>query len=408
MSKKHNKEYILGLIDSFELSDGYRLVVYEDFDYVNSSTRVELVDNLGYRYEKTCQLIINAINKGKRFSIVNRNKYVEENIRLFVELNCPDITFISYKQGKPNKVKYRCIKGHIGERDINYLFNLKNNVCSECNKRTITMELIISEFKERGYDVLVNKTIFKKSSTRVFYICPKHGEKNIIYDSFNSGCGCDECGRENVIKSNKYSYEEFKEEYELLNITKYRLLRAEEEFDNTRTRLSFVCNECNKIFKLGVHNILKNNIYCPHCEVFGENSSNWKGGITPIHIHLRGSIGKWKTDTEFNCGRKCVLTGDDKYDIHHTTSFNTILFETLSNLDLPIYLEISKYTENQLINLREECIRLHNKYGLGVCLSESVHKLLHKIYGYGDNTIKQWKQFESDFKSGKYKKGIDY
>ena len=58
-------------------------------------------------------------------------------------------------------------------------------------------------------------------------------------------------------------------------------------------------------------------------------------------------------------------------------NFSEILQETMEFLNLPIYKQINKYTDEELKSIEEKCLEMHYKYGLGVCLCEEEHKLFH-------------------------------
>lgn len=45
---------------------------------------------------------------------------------------------------------------------------------------------------------------------------------------------------------------------------------------------------------------------------------------------------------------------------------------------------------------------IQSSYPDGVCLSKEIHKLFHDIYGYGNTTEKEWKEFVVNFKNNKY------
>lgn len=111
---------------------------------------------------------------------------------------------------------------------------------------------------------------------------------------------------------------------------------------------------------------------------------------------------EWKTQSIINCNYQCVLTKDRFDDIHHIHGFNLILNETIETLDIPIKECIDDYTDVELRNLLDTFRLLQSKYPLGVCLRKDIHVLFHNIYGYGNNTQKQWNEFLNNYNNGKY------
>ena len=128
----------------------------------------------------------------------------------------------------------------------------------------------------------------------------------------------------------------------------------------------------------------------------------WKGGTSPIQQYFRKKIEPWKLDSMKQCNYKCVITGKSFNVIHHLYSFTSIITETLNNLNLPIYKEINKYSDDELNRIEEECLNLHYKYPLGVCLTNEIHKLFHKVYGTGNNIPSQFEDFKLRLKSGEF------
>lgn len=63
----------------------------------------------------------------------------------------------------------------------------------------------------------------------------------------------------------------------------------------------------------------------------------------------------------------------------------------------------SDYSDEELNKFVEAFIDLQAYYGEYVCITESVHKLFHGNYGYGDNTMEQWNEFVEKYNSGYYK-----
>jgi len=143
-------------------------------------------------------------------------------------------------------------------------------------------------------------------------------------------------------------------------------------------------------------------IYCHLENNHGSDSKHWNGGSSSLHPYLREFINEWKKDSMANSDYKCVITGDKFDAIHHVYSFNKILKEILRECKLPIYKEISMYTEEELNLLKETNINVHNKYPLGVCLRKDIHKLYHRLYG-NNNTLEQFEEFRIRYNIGEFK-----
>lgn len=147
---------------------------------------------------------------------------------------------------------------------------------------------------------------------------------------------------------------------------------------------------------------LSHNQGCPKCAIeslrkskIGKNNPSWKGGISPLSLHLRQFISQWKKDSFVKYNYKCDITGSNKnLIIHHLYGFNQILQETMETLQLPIYEEINRYNDNELKQIEDKCLELHYKCGLGICLCEEEHKKFHSMFGYGNNTPEQYYEFK--------------
>ena len=77
--------------------------------------------------------------------------------------------------------------------------------------------------------------------------------------------------------------------------------------------------------------------------------------------------------------------------------------ETIDALNFEIKDEFSEYTDDELNLFTNTFLDLQEYYGEYVCVNETVHKLFHKNYGYGDNTIEQWTEFVENYENGYYK-----
>ena len=121
---------------------------------------------------------------------------------------------------------------------------------------------------------------------------------------------------------------------------------------------------------------------------------NDRSGYSGISEYIRGKLIPWtkqiKQDNDFTCSITGVRT---KIIIHHIRGFNLILDEAIKQINFPIYNSISVYSDEQLDELFTVFYNLQEAYKSYICITESVHKQFHSIYGYGDNTETQWNEF---------------
>lgn len=190
---------------------------------------------------------------------------------------------------------------------------------------------------------------------------------------------------------------------------KNRLNIIEETFDykNDRSEIEFICRDHpNEGIQTTSYMILRQGgsgcKKCRYDKISNENCHMWKGGTTPLHTYLRGKIRDWKSNSMIECNYKCVLTGF-KFDvIHHLYGFNEIVNELINNLNLEIKEDISKYSNSELEEVVKECNRLHDKYGLGVCLVEDLHKLYHSTNMGNPDTAETFNNFKNRYLNGEF------
>ena len=114
----------------------------------------------------------------------------------------------------------------------------------------------------------------------------------------------------------------------------------------------------------------------------GELNGRWKGGILPTYTELRSDTKEWFNESIKFCGYKCVITGGDFDNVHHTTPFRDIVDEVFNLTKVEIKQRVCDYTDSEFSQLRETLKELHNLYGYGACINKEVHKLFHDNYGY--------------------------
>ena len=171
-------------------------------------------------------------------------------------------------------------------------------------------------------------------------------------------------------------------------------MRSGQLFSGTVDRYVFNCKKHGE-FLATWSNIYHKGTRCEKCykeENVGESHHSWRGGITGLQNHLRSYARSWYKDSLDKFDGKCMITGNPSNTIHHLHGFDLIVREILGALDLDIR-NVGDYSENELLSIRTLCLELHYKHGLGVCISDELHRLFHRLYGYGKNTPEQFEEF---------------
>lgn len=294
------------------------------------------------------------------------------------------------------KLKYRCSKHPKKIQEITYANLAKGEGCTYCaNKRPLNLEIINEEFKDRGYKLLSKE--YKNNQSYLDYICHKHPEEiqSIQYINFYHGSGCKFCAIEKLRDLYKLDIDFVRN---TLKDNGYIML--DNEYFNCHQDIKFKCDKHLDIIQHASFDELRRGYGCKLCTLekrSGKNHWNWQGGITPLYSFLRNKLTCWKNDSLKEYNNKCVISGQYSNTIHHLHSFNIILVEVLNNLKLPLYEIIEDYTDKELENITHECVKLHYKYGLGICLLPEIHNKFHSIYGYGNNTLEQFEEFKDSF-----------
>lgn len=128
-----------------------------------------------------------------------------------------------------------------------------------------------------------------------------------------------------------------------------------------------------------------------------------KDGYINLNRFVRERLTTWKNDVrEYNNYTCCITGSHSNLIIHHCRSFNLLFDEVVDILNFKLKDNFSDYTDDELILFVDKFLELQDYYGQYVCITGKVHKLFHKEYGYGDNTVEQWNEFVDNYKNGKY------
>lgn len=114
----------------------------------------------------------------------------------------------------------------------------------------------------------------------------------------------------------------------------------------------------------------------------GELNGRWKGGILDTYKELRSETKDWFNESMKFCGYKCVITGGEFDNIHHTTAFRDIVDEVFKLTKIDIKQKVCDYDVKEFDMLHSTISYLHTIYGFGACINKEIHKLFHDNYGY--------------------------
>jgi hypothetical protein len=126
----------------------------------------------------------------------------------------------------------------------------------------------------------------------------------------------------------------------------------------------------------------------------GQFNGRWQGGIKQLYYDLRDHLQGWKRLSMEICNYKCALTNGKFDNIHHLYNFKNIVDEVFEELEFPLYKTIGEYSKEERNKIYNLLNKKHIEYGFGVCLCAPLHRLFHNIYGYTNNTVDQFKEFE--------------
>lgn len=117
--------------------------------------------------------------------------------------------------------------------------------CRECYKNQISLKYndILKDAEKLGYDVLTTDFEYVNGDTRIKYVCPIHGEKEMLAYNLHAGKGCPECGRISARKIFAFSSDEA---YLKICELSGQLLNKEDYINQDTKNLKIVCPRCTK------------------------------------------------------------------------------------------------------------------------------------------------------------------
>ena len=151
-----------------------------------------------------------------------------------------------------------------------------------------------------------------------------------------------------------------------------------------------------------------NKTNCRHMK--NDNYKNHKNGINNISKHLKSMqvVRTWSKKCKRQANYTCEITGKvyDIVHVHHLKACNTIIQEAHELNNIQVKPQVKDYTEEELHKLEEYVASWHKDNSNAVVMCPEVHKLFHGLYGSGNNTPEQFKEFKQRYLSGEFEELI--
>ena len=134
----------------------------------------------------------------------------------------------------------------------------------------------------------------------------------------------------------------------------------------------------------------------------GKDNPNWRGGITALYQELRSDTKEWFMKSAEFANYNCIITGKNFDNVHHLYPFKNIVEEVFNNLNIDRRENVSEYSDDELVTIRNELLRLHDFYGYGCPINKKVHKLFHDLYGYKETNYFDFLEFIKRIELGEF------
>ena len=249
------------------------------------------------------------------------------------------------------------------------------NICYKCRYNKQNFKIIC---KECGKEFQT-----KKKETQ---FCSKQCLNKARYSNNRVVTKCGYCDKEIVV--NKYKYENNKEVF--CSRKCYGKWKSKNQTGKNSSNFNSFATECEYCGKqiLVCHSRMNKNsrYFCsPDCHykwnkenLIGENSPNWNPNLTQEDRERDRTITGYNNFTKQVFERDnytCQISGKNGgiLNAHHLNGYNWD---------------------------KEHRLDINN----AITLSEEIHKLFHKIYGYGNNTKEQFEEFKQRYYNSEFSK----
>ena len=290
---------------------------------------------------------------------MSHNKLTFDYVKEYFESQGCQLLEKEYKNSQ-TKMKYVCSCGE--ESYTTWGIFKRGCRCKQCgieklrNKFKNSYGYVYNYFKEQNCYLLEKE--YKNGKTKMRYICSCGNESEICWNNFQQGHRCQKCAR-----NEKFTFEHVYNYFE-----NYGCKLLEQEYINIATPMRYICN-CGRESKISFESF-KNGQRCRKCCIERNNSENhwkWNKNLTDDERIRNRDFNDYKKWRKFvyiknNHTCQCCGTRGGNLNAHHLDGYNW-------------------------------CKEKRTDVNNGATLCEKCHENFHKIYGYGNNTKKQFNEF---------------
>lgn len=353
------------------------------------------------------------LNNKIKINITNRNITYYKKIYNDITIGENTIDVDNLKNGSDLKILISCdnCSKKLYKKFNNLNRDRKNNggfdYCANCGRinsgqtKKLEFETIYNLFLSKNLTPQFNKNDNISTNIKLPYLCNIHNEYTqfVKYSKLvDSNYSCKLCRSKRLSEINMKKFSEIKKYF-----IKKGLIPLFTEFDisGIYEKLKFKCKiHTNDIQEISYNSLKSTKEGCKICfNKKGENSCNWKGGITPLTRNMRSKIDVYIKKRIKESNYTCELTGlNGSVHYHHITNFHLLLEESLKISNCEIKKNIGDYTTDELYKIEKNLIELNEKSPYVILISK-MHILFHKIYGKKNNNEDQYNEFKNKYKN---------
>ena len=212
-------------------------------------------------------------------------------------------------------------------------------------------------------------------------------------------CKC-ECGKEKSFYANDIIHNKIQscgcnkiKQFKNIKNKTFGKLKALEYKYTINKKAYWLCEcECGNYVVISGSNLNSGHTKSCGCLRYNENHNNLKK-------HFRNILSSKIKEILDKSNYECFITqSKENLEVHHLTSFNKLIEETFNKLNISIYSNFYDYSKQERSEIDDIFLKLHDDKSL-IVLNHKIHSQFHKEYGYGNNTLEQFKDFINKYYS---------